>query len=461
MILLFTYIKLMVLLPLYYFTEYEMIFDVLLLNIKKSGSVLIKFCQWSIPRLNEMYNLDQKKIQKLEELYERCNFHSMEYTEKIYQKNFHESIYKKYDSIEEIASGSIGQVYRMKDKEGEAIALKIIHPNIDCELRTFQYILYLINLVKPIRDSIKYYFPINLTVFLEDFNSQTNLINEANNNLLFASMYRNNEYIIIPELITVSKQILIMKYEEGKTYRESDYSYYLLKKIILLQKLFTKNNEIIHRFTHGDLHRGNWKIRQNNSDIKLIIYDFGFCWKVPPFLYKNSDILNDSLYNLSIKTTINDSNIDELAKVANIFCEEKYDRDEIRSEIIKLLDTERMSIVSPKFFIKLCLNISRKYSTFIHPTIINCLIIHSQVNDLYKIIIDNNFQENEDYNKHYFTYNYIGSLINICDTYNIFTELRETLVQDFTILQKQNRMNHIFIDNRFSENKKLKLACIT
>ena len=55
---------------------------------------------------------------------------------------------------------------------------------------------------------------------------QTNLINEANNILRFSKIYEGNDYIIIPELYKVSKEIIIMSFEEGEVYNKSSISEY-------------------------------------------------------------------------------------------------------------------------------------------------------------------------------------------------------------------------------------------
>ena len=66
------------------------------------------------------------------------------------------------------------------------------------------------------------------------------------------------------------------------TFDNIETSEYAKYKVILLNKLFVKNNQHTHRLMHGDLHKGNWKVRINGvDDIKIVIYDFGFCWRMP------------------------------------------------------------------------------------------------------------------------------------------------------------------------------------
>ena len=36
-----------------------------------------------------------------------------------------------------------------------------------------------------------------------------------------------------------------------------------------------------NNFIHGDLHKKNWKVRINDDgEYKIILYDFGLCWKL-------------------------------------------------------------------------------------------------------------------------------------------------------------------------------------
>ena len=91
---------------------------------------------------------------------------------------------------------------------------------------------------------------------------QSDFINEANNNLKFYQMYENNPCIIIPKLRKVSKNMILMDYEKEIHIIILKNSGYMNWKIVSLLKLFSKNNEAIFNFMHGDLHKGNWKFRK-------------------------------------------------------------------------------------------------------------------------------------------------------------------------------------------------------
>ena len=61
--------------------------DNIIERVKSCGSVAIKFCQWITPKLEIMYLEEDIMtddtplwLSKLEDLYENCNDHSIEYT---------------------------------------------------------------------------------------------------------------------------------------------------------------------------------------------------------------------------------------------------------------------------------------------------------------------------------------------------------------------------------------------
>ena len=73
-------------------------------------------------------------------------------------------------------------------------------------------------------------FPFDIFEFINQFNDQTNFINESNNLLHFQQEYKNNSLIIIPTLIKCSSSIMIMSYEEGISLDKSDLNDYITDK---------------------------------------------------------------------------------------------------------------------------------------------------------------------------------------------------------------------------------------
>ena len=230
--------------------------------------------------MNDISSEYKRLFNKLEQLYENCNFHDDKYTLNIYKQDFGYDFNEKYEIIEPIASGSIGQVYKIKDKNNKIYAMKCLHPNVDSQINRWEKTLKLLSLIPFVRNKLQYYLPININTFVIDFKFQVNLSNEANNLLTFNNIYKDTKYIIIPELFNFSKNIIIMSYEDGKYFSDSSVSDYLKQKIMILFRIFTKNNELITNFMHGDLHKGNWRIRIDKTNVYIVLYDFIWIYMV-------------------------------------------------------------------------------------------------------------------------------------------------------------------------------------
>lgn len=471
MLFLFTYIKIGLWGLIYTIKPNDIVFDIIVNNIKKSGPVLIKLIQWGLPKIEYLYDINKKDkkdnrwFYKLEEVYENCEYHSLNYTKKLYQKHFLKDIYEDYEKIEEVSSGSIGQVYKVTDYKKNEYALKIVHPNIEIQLMFFNCLIVFINMIKPINNLLVYYFPFDLRSFIKDFKIQKNFINEANNNIHFSNIYRNNPYIIIPDIKCVSKDIIIMSYEDGDIYNQNNYSGYINYKIISLLKLFNKNNESIYHFMHSDLHKGNWKTRVDKSDVKLVIYDFGFCYKLPDSIINNLIFLNHTMMDCIIQEYAkNKIDIDALTKVAEIFTNWKISKDIIYEEIDYLLNVEKLRCSDAIFFLKVILNICRKSKTYVDANILAMIIGHNQVSHLYELGFNDNFKENDkDYNERYYYFQYFSDLINFCQTNNIFLDYMDYLKNEMEKVKQQKniKFDSLFLKNDLIENNTfIKSICI-
>ena len=101
------YTKLLVWSGIYYFQKEksETVFKIIVKNIKESGCITIKFVQWLLPKLEAIYDIQKdntkhKWFYNLEEVYENCDYHGLEYTKKIYEKDFKRNIEYDYDIID-------------------------------------------------------------------------------------------------------------------------------------------------------------------------------------------------------------------------------------------------------------------------------------------------------------------------------------------------------------------------
>ena len=298
MVFIFNYIKIAIWSFIYYFQKdkSDIIIKIIVNNIRDSGCVAIKFTQWILPKIETIYNIDNsqennKWFKYLEELYEDCNYHDINYTKKLYYKEFKSELEEDYDIISLVASGSIGQVYKVKDKYTKIIcAMKVVHPDLAFQLIFFDYFIRFLYLTPIIRNILYYYIPIELKEFVDQFRDQSCLINETNNCLRFYEEYKDNDFIVIPKVYKVSEKIMVMKYEGGMNIDDKSISSYNIYKLLINLKIFIQSNELIFNFMHGDLHKGNIKVRIDNGLPKLVIYDFGFCWKSPKYLTQDINI---------------------------------------------------------------------------------------------------------------------------------------------------------------------------
>ena len=435
MIFLFNYIKLGIWSSIYYFQKEksDVVFDIIVQNIKESGCIALKFVQWILPKIENIYNIDRKESQnewfnKLESVYENCNYHPLDHTKNIYRKEFNRELEDDYTIVKNIASGSIGQVYQIKDKNGELKILKVLHPNIQIQIIYFQFLIYCIHLIPYIRNKFFSIIPLNLKDFINDFKMQTNLIHEANNCLQFYNNYKDNPYVIIPQTYRISKNILIMSYEEGESFYDLDTTEYTKCKLILLFKLFNKNNESITHFIHGDLHRGNWKVRfdKEKNDYVLVIYDFGFCWELPKCISENIKFINRAF--LKILDTSNE--IDDFSKACWLFLNKKCELKCIRDDIKYFLNKDKLcKVEEPQFLFNLILKISIKRNMLIDSYCMQCIILYNQLWKIYEdynVIPPPSWDSDINLYEGYYIYR-IYDIINYCETKGVFLDYKQYL----------------------------------
>jgi len=243
------------------------ILQIVLDNIQKTSALGTKCIQKITPYL-KMGDCDKEIINVLNSTFENNLYHDDNFTESTFYNDFGISLYDKYEVIEKVSSGSIGQVYKIRGlKDNKFYAMKVVHPKIDEQL---QFIKKLIKIF-----DLKQYCFFELNNFIKNYEKETNFIHEAYNMKIFYNNYKDNDRIIIPKLYDFSQNIIIMEYIEGENIEEL--STYERTKYLTFVFIFSNNNKTILNFNHGDMHFGNFKKYQED---KIVFYDFGFCFDV-------------------------------------------------------------------------------------------------------------------------------------------------------------------------------------
>tara|TARA_A200000113_G_C8836561_1_gene345428 strand:- start:693 stop:1469 length:777 start_codon:yes stop_codon:yes gene_type:complete len=236
---------------------------------------------------------------------------------------------------------------------------------------------------------------------------------------------------------------MIMSYEEGIPYEDLKCDDYQKYKIVTLLISFIRNNQQICNFNHGDLHKGNWKVRlcpKNNH--KLVIYDFGFCWKVKE-KHKQKHI--DESVNIFEDSDNNDDDNFDYDMMTNVLCYLlKYDskdkgnyRDIVYHYLKKNTKLIKPWSLNPHRIFKIVVKLCNETGLKIDPLLIQAVIIVIQCQKIFQgfRFISDDKQEGissiEVYRVKYMDW------LAFYKTYDIFPEFSKLI---------QNKMNKIQTD---------------
>ena len=245
-----------------------------------NGPISLKFMQWflskkSLENKNGEYD---NIIEKFDDIFENCPFHSLDESVRIFEEDFKipmDSVIQM-DTIEELASGSIGQVYKCRLVTGEEVAIKVQHPsNEDITTNQFKIVNFCIYLQKF--QWLKNYLMLHLEIedFMYNLLLQMDFSIEAYNTLRFMDNFKGNPLVVIPKLYFYSSRILISEFQDGDDY--DDLPQYQKVKVGMNFYCCLMQMNFHDDFTHGDLHKKNWKVRkiEDSKDYQIIFYDFG------------------------------------------------------------------------------------------------------------------------------------------------------------------------------------------
>ena len=437
-------------------------------KITECGAVMIKFCQWVTPKLELIYLESGREDDKpewlttLERYYENCENHELDYTKSEYNRVFGENVDEIYNFEDIIGSGSIGQVHLVTNKETKnQEVIKILHPNVKDQIIFFRRFIKFLIWFPCISNKCKNLFPFDIFEFIRQFELQTNFVNEANHILFFYEEYKENDYIIIPQLKKISPSILVMSYEPGVSLQESPISNYQKDKIVNLYHLFIRNNQLITNYNHGDLHPGNWKVRidstnSTNPNHKLVIYDFGYCWRISNEVFdKIGSIFLDTFEESSDNIEKSVDNLCKLTYMSILYNKPDKETDykvRIREHVKNEIHIRNIKTLSVIDSMKATINLCNRENLLLDPTLIQCYIIFIQGQKLFEQYdLMTNDKDNttpyEVYRDRYL------NIFTFCKTYNIFNKYSGYIEKKLN--EKQVVVNNIFDTINLEESIKV------
>ena len=335
-----------------------------------NGALSIKFMQWYLSN-KEVDNEDNsysKIIEYFEDVFDNCPYHSIEETKVIFKNEFNTDLDEiiDIDSMENIGSGSIGQVYKCK-LNGKIVAMKVKHPNVNKIINNQKDIINIIIYLQKI-PFFKNYFDLHYDIkdFMETLYLQLDFKNEVYNTKKICNIFEKNRLVIIPKVLYNSESIIISEYEPGVEF----------SSLNLYQKLKAGFNfycaifemVIFNDFIHGDLHKKNWKVRMNeNKEFQIILYDFGLCFST-----------GNIKMNKNVWESFEDNNVEKLIEFLEFFIGSHNDNYDIKQDK-EFIEKSMREIWSKAFSSELLLcklrHILREKNLFINKNFSNILIL--------------------------------------------------------------------------------------
>ena len=226
-------------------------------SFHKSGCLFIKMIQWILSRIYTV-DIDENLKQSIETFYDQCYIHSEDYTRSVFEIECGYALSTKYELLDILGSGSMGQVYKVKHKKtGKLYALKVLTLNYTNNSKPF---LIYFGLWSDFCDIRNYVPLLEFDKFFEGLRLQMDLRNEANYLLEFRQIHDNSLYII-PELVHVTENTMVMTYLPS----ESKDSLSEYKTTSIFFKLILYNLVgCYHGICHGDLHKVIGDIKKTN-----------------------------------------------------------------------------------------------------------------------------------------------------------------------------------------------------
>lgn len=241
-------------------------------KIKDLGIVFIKLAQW-YSSFSSLYTTNKPNFIKICQSFQ---------TQVLIQEESRDWIMEPYiqktidlQTLEYLASGSIGRVYKAKTLNHKEIVIKVRHANVEEDFKIW------CSLLNMCYSFIQPFIHCDASDVLEMLHSQFDFRIEAQNLDLFSEFYKKESSVLkIPKVYYCQENILVTEFI-GSYKNDDDLPLMFPEKVekLCLLKCWIMDQIVLKHCVHGDLHNGNWGITLDKQS--LVLYDFGYIFNIP------------------------------------------------------------------------------------------------------------------------------------------------------------------------------------
>ena len=248
------------------------------LALESLGPIFIKFGQMLSTRKDLLPNDIAIELSKLQDKVPPFEFEKVKQTiENAYSKKV-SSVFKEFNE-KPVASASVAQVHFAILHNGEKVAVKILRPNIESEVKKDIKLLHLIaNILYKIWSDGKRLKPDEVvSEFERHTQSELNLLLEAGHCSHLGENFKDKKLLVVPSVFWdyCHEKVMVMERMDGIPISNIDA---IKKNKINLSELAKNGVEIFFTqvfrdgFFHADMHPGNIQVAKSG---KYIAMDFG------------------------------------------------------------------------------------------------------------------------------------------------------------------------------------------
>lgn len=387
-------------------------------KIFSGGCIFIKFAQWLISKLKTESNVNptiKDFTDYFDDIFEECPSHSLEYTKILFKKIYGIEMeqFININTLVDIASGSVGQVYRAelkfplwiyedetyytyidlkkkleideldidainirnKIKKIKTVAIKIKHPKINEDVKEKKELFKLLKFIQNNKLLNKWLcLHIDFEDFINNINQQINFYNEKINCDKFRENFKNDKLVYFPKVLYATNDIVISEYID--CIELDDITQYNQLMVCYNFTCIISKMMLIDNFAHLDLHHKNWKIRKiENNKYQIIVFDYGIVYASPDldmnrkiwdaFETRNIEYIKKILPDIIIGP-INNEILKELEEIIIYYSKQTMDLSYIFSKVNLILSKYncKLSAFTLNLSLTICLieNILKKHN---------------------------------------------------------------------------------------------------